>query len=120
MMNDRWSTLVINLATQSPILLTYLVVIVIALAKRKKHPRPSFLLVLAATVSVVLGIGYSVLNDVIFAEYRSGGMEVSRLGLLSAGLRLVSSLIRIVAVALWVAAVYVGRQPTPAEPPDEN
>ena len=119
-MDNQWAMLFSNLVTQLPTLLAYLVVIVIALVEWKKYPRPSLLLLAAVAVSLVLTIGFPILQNVIFAQQQLGEIQATQMGWLLSGLGFVSSLIRAVALALMVAAVYVGRQPAPAEPWDES
>ncbi|MBS0262798.1 MAG: hypothetical protein JSS02_12665 [Planctomycetes bacterium] len=104
-----------NLLTLIPILLAYLVVFVIALIQWNKFPRPSLLVIIATGLSLVLTIAFPLIQTALIAQQQSGRIQAGELATLMSGLAFVSSLLRIVPLAILISAVYAGRQPPETE-----
>jgi hypothetical protein len=117
-MNENGMVILSNLVWQAPVLLAYIVVMVVAVVKWQEFPRPSMMLFWAAVLSLVVTVAYTVLQQVIVMQMgpNLNGPQVS---MLLGATGLIATLIRAVAIALMVAAVYIGRQPPAPGPWDE-
>ncbi len=108
---DGWgSFLTQQLAYAAPALLVYLVGMVLAVIFIRKYPGPAILTLLGTGILLVTTIGIA-LAQVHFMRLRvESGWTTARYGQMSSVVSIAGSMLRGLGLALWLAAVFVGRK----------
>ena len=108
---DGWgSVLAQQLAYAAPALIVYLVGMVLAVIFIRKYPGPAILTLLATVILLVTTIG-TALAQVYFMRLRvESGWTTARYGQMMSVVSIAGSMLRALGLALWLAAVFVGRK----------
>ena len=102
-----------SLAVRSPVMIAWLVAIVIAIARWKKHPKVSMLVVVAlAIMSVEMVVGTAVSMYLPYYMVRAG-RRATEMGVFYAVFGLATSLVSTACWALLLAAIFGWRAESP-------
>ena len=104
------SAILINLATQLPILIAFIVGIIISIVTWKRNPKPSMLALIGFIILVGLTIIGSVSNFLSYFLSNSSGIRVSQIGWITTTVFTILTIIRSGAYALLIAAIFSKRK----------
>ena len=105
-----------QLAYRVPALLIYLIAFVLAIVYWNRARTASLLTMLGTVISVVTSIGFIILQSVLMHSEMDGGSGVADRAQMMSALGMTSSCAHSIGLALFVAAIFVGRNQYPREP----
>jgi hypothetical protein len=106
------------LIVQIPLILVWLVGIIIAIARWKKHPRISLLSVIAITGLLFLSIAGNYLGMWLPVMLRANNWNISRIGVINTAVGFVRSLLSAILWGLILAAIFSKRNDKDQETKD--
>src|SRR5262245_41631170 len=109
-MDNFFLSYLLQLASQAPILLTYLVGAILALVFWGRYPGPALLTLLACLLLLILSLAHSF---VTFWLIHSHDMREADRGTMFAILAITSNVLRALGFAMLLTAVFVGRSRRP-------
>ncbi|MBI3866072.1 MAG: hypothetical protein HY290_29695 [Planctomycetia bacterium] len=112
-MNDSLTRVLTQLLWQFPMFLAYLGCMAAAVVYWSRYPKPSLLVFIASGMLLALVVGQIVIQNAIIAQQANFGNNGRDIGSALNAMGLVFSLLRIVALAMIITAVYTGRTPAP-------
>ena len=110
--NSLLPALLMNLLSQTPVLLAFLVGALLAILKWRNHPNVSLLVLIACGLGLAVSLIFPALN-IWVVQSMSGPRGAERQWIFT-GMAIVSSLLRLVIYALLFAAAFSGRAPKQA------
>ncbi|MGA2181705.1 MAG: hypothetical protein ABSH47_01625 [Bryobacteraceae bacterium] len=99
-----------QLLTQSPILLVYLAGVVLALVNWQRYPSPARFTFVASVVLLVVSVAQSFVFHYLLFERVERGWTTAKVGVLLAGLGLITSLLHAAGLGLLLAGIFAGRK----------
>lgn len=105
-----------QLAHFAPSLLVYMIAFVLAIMYWKRARTPAMLTLIAVVLSVTTSIGFSVMQTMLIQSAQENDGFGGDFGKMMSALGMTSSCAHAVALALFVAAIFVGRNQFPREP----
>jgi len=119
-MENLLTTLLMQLAAQSPLLIACLAGMIAALALWQRSPRPAMLTLIGMAIFLVTIMARTFLSLYLFQLRHEHGWSLEQFGLISAGSALALTVIQAVALGLVLAAVFTGRKPVTPPPPSNT
>jgi hypothetical protein len=116
-MNAPGSVILTQWLWQSPVLVTYLVVMAVAIVKWPAYPKPSLLTMAGAGLLLALAVLHTVFQTMMISERANLGMGAREFELTMGAIALVMNSFRVVAIGLLVTAVYSSRTPAAQQEP---
>ena len=104
------SYLLQQLLYQAPMFLVYLAGLILALVYLGRHPAAAGLTLAACGLLLVTALGVSIAQASLIEMRESQGWDLQKYGMVMSGIGFGGSLVRALALAMLLVAVFVGRK----------
>ena len=102
-------------AYRAPSLLVYLAAFVLAIVYWNRARTAALLTMIGVLIAVATSLGYILLQATLMQAMEQQGAGGAEIGRMMSGLGMTSSCSHAVALGLFVAAIFVGRNPPPSQ-----
>ncbi len=108
-MRDILVPSLMQLVASAPLLLVYVVGLALALVFRRRYPTPCLLTLIATAVLLVVTAAQPFVHQYLFLQRHERGWNEQTYGWIVSVVAITGSVVRAVAIALLLAAVFLGR-----------
>ena len=102
----QFTSILSILIVQLPLILVWVIGLVLAIIRWKRHPRASLFTLIAITGLMILSLAGSLLSVWLPVMIRTGGWDVSRIGVINTAVGFVRSLLAAILWGLLLAAIF--------------